>query len=64
MTVQKFLIKMMTSCSRALKELNEHKILCKDWPSFVTELDKKNILLSPFCGAIECEDQIKTDSTR
>uniref|UniRef100_A0AC34QMH5 Proline--tRNA ligase n=1 Tax=Panagrolaimus sp. JU765 TaxID=591449 RepID=A0AC34QMH5_9BILA len=43
---------------------DEHKVLCLDWNNFANLLDKKNILLSPFCGEPACEDAIKADSTR
>lgn len=49
---------------RALDDLNTHKVLLKDWSQFTPNLDKKNIILSPFCGEMECEDRIKADSTR
>jgi len=43
---------------------DEHKVLCLNWEEFSPSLDKKNILLSPFCGEPSCEELIKTDSTR
>ncbi|XP_046402362.1 bifunctional glutamate/proline--tRNA ligase-like isoform X2 [Ischnura elegans] len=50
--------------SRAAKELNDHKKICKDWTDFCLQLEQKNIILAPFCGDIPCEDQIKKDSAR
>lgn len=49
---------------RASKDLDEHKILLTDWSQFGPNLDKKNIILAPFCGNEECEDKIKNDSAR
>lgn len=49
---------------KATEDLKNHTIVAKDWNQFCTELDKKNILLSPFCGEIPCEDNIKKDSAR
>lgn len=34
------------------------------WDEFYKLLDDKFILLSPFCGGIKCEEQIKDDSAR
>ena len=31
---------------------------------FKSELDKKNMILAPFCGAEDCEENIKTDSKK
>lgn len=50
--------------NNALNDLNNHKVLLKDWSQFTTNLDKKNIILAPFCGDGKCEDRIKADSTR
>ncbi|KAK0088690.1 hypothetical protein PV325_010958 [Microctonus aethiopoides] len=49
---------------KANRELNEHIKPCYDWSNFCEELDKKNLLLAPFCGEIDCEDKIKADSSR
>uniref|UniRef100_A0A6M2DHN3 Putative trna synthetase class i n=1 Tax=Xenopsylla cheopis TaxID=163159 RepID=A0A6M2DHN3_XENCH len=49
---------------KATKELNAHKVICKEWPQFLEELEKKNIILAPFCGSIPCEDKIKAESAR
>lgn len=39
-------------------------VTLKDWSQFGPNLDKKNIILAPFCGEISCEDKIKADSAR
>ncbi|KAJ4426690.1 hypothetical protein ANN_26488 [Periplaneta americana] len=49
---------------KATKELNTHIVECKDWAEFCAGVDKSNLMLSPFCGAIDCEDLIKKDSAR
>ncbi|XP_076223638.1 glutamyl-prolyl-tRNA synthetase [Nomia melanderi] len=50
--------------AKARKNLNEHIKRVDNWDDFCPELNKKNILLSPFCGEISCEDNIKADSAR
>ncbi|CAD5206277.1 unnamed protein product [Bursaphelenchus okinawaensis] len=46
------------------KQRDEHKTVCTDWSKFVDLLDQKFVLLSPFCGGIECEEKIKDGSAR
>ncbi|KAL3288091.1 hypothetical protein HHI36_002542 [Cryptolaemus montrouzieri] len=50
--------------SNALAELNSHIITFKNWSDFIPNLEKKNLNLVPFCGDKDCEEKIKTDSTR
>lgn len=47
---------------RAQRDFVEHMVQTKRWDEFCANLEKKNLLCSPFCGGIECEDQIKEDS--
>ncbi|CAH1392443.1 unnamed protein product [Nezara viridula] len=49
---------------KATKELNEKLVVCKNWKEFCPSLDNKCLLLSPFCGEIKCEEEIKEGSTR
>ena len=49
---------------RATKELEEHMVIVENFNDFIPQLDKKNILLSPFCGEPSCEEKIKKESTR
>ncbi|EFN67176.1 Bifunctional aminoacyl-tRNA synthetase [Camponotus floridanus] len=49
---------------RAKKNLDAHIKQVENWSDFGTELNNKNLLLSPFCGEPTCEDNIKTDSAR
>lgn len=50
--------------AKAQKELETSIKQTKDWSDFCKFLDQKNLLLSPFCGDISCEDKIKADSAR
>lgn len=47
---------------KAAKDFKEHLKVTKEWTEFCQQLDKKNVLLSPFCGDINCEGKIKDDS--
>ena len=38
--------------------------MLENFDNFISELDKKNIILAPFCGDISCEENIKKESTR
>ncbi|XP_044264891.1 bifunctional glutamate/proline--tRNA ligase [Tribolium madens] len=49
---------------KAAKDMKSHTILLKDWSQFAASLDKKNMILAPFCGEISCEDRIKAESAR
>ncbi|XP_055848548.1 bifunctional glutamate/proline--tRNA ligase [Episyrphus balteatus] len=50
--------------AKAKTDLTSHTKVTKNWGDFCKFLDQKNILLTPFCGEISCEDQIKADSAR
>ncbi|KAK5648583.1 hypothetical protein RI129_003475 [Pyrocoelia pectoralis] len=50
--------------NKASDEFTKHTVQVTDWSQFTPTLDKKNVILSPFCGEMECEDKIKADSTR
>jgi hypothetical protein len=43
---------------------DEHMRVCLDWAEFTPLLDKKMLLLSPFCGRPQCESLIKDQSVR
>lgn len=49
---------------RVLKAREAHKKVVVDWDEFREFLDKKYVMLSPFCGRVECEEEIKKESTR
>lgn len=57
-TVQKALFE------KASAEMKNHTTICKKWEEFCDGVDKKNIILAPFCGEIPCEDKIKKDSVK
>ena len=50
--------------AKATKDLNDHVKVTKSWTEFTTFLDEKNIIMSPFCGDIPCEERIKAESAR
>ncbi|XP_063706944.1 bifunctional glutamate/proline--tRNA ligase [Culicoides brevitarsis] len=49
---------------RAHKDLTDHLKITKSWSDFTKYLDEKNIMMSPFCGEIPCEEVIKAESAR
>lgn len=49
---------------KAEADLKSHTIICENWPKFVQKLNEKNVILSPFCGEVDCEDKIKEDSAK
>ncbi|XP_047994317.1 bifunctional glutamate/proline--tRNA ligase isoform X1 [Leguminivora glycinivorella] len=50
--------------TKATKERDERLSSVTKWEDFTAALEKKHILLAPFCGEISCEDNIKNDSAR
>jgi len=44
--------------------MDTHLIVTEDWSTFTEQLDKKCIMMSPFCGREDCEENIKKDSAR
>ncbi|KAL3874337.1 hypothetical protein ACJMK2_037366 [Sinanodonta woodiana] len=50
--------------NKAKKELDEHMCVCETWEDLCNSLDKKKIIMAPFCGDIPCEERIKKDSAR
>lgn len=57
-TVQKGLLE------KARKDFDEHRVLVEDWKDFVPTLNAKNVILSPWCGRPDCEDEIKDASAK
>ncbi|XP_033229151.1 bifunctional glutamate/proline--tRNA ligase isoform X2 [Belonocnema kinseyi] len=49
---------------KAQEELTNHIKQAHEWADFCSHLDRKNLILAPFCGDISCEDNIKADSVR
>ncbi|KAK6040366.1 proline--tRNA ligase [Cooperia oncophora] len=50
--------------NKVMAARDAHMKTCFDFEEFKQLLDEKFILLSPFCGDIACEDEIKKASTR
>ncbi|UXI15184.1 hypothetical protein NH340_JMT01127 [Sarcoptes scabiei] len=48
---------------KAKQILNNNLIVTESWSKLLELLDKKSIIIAPFCGEIVCEDQIRKDST-
>jgi hypothetical protein len=44
--------------------MDAHIVKADTWAELCDGLDKKCLLLSPYCGEISCEDAIKKDSAR
>ncbi|XP_026314818.1 bifunctional glutamate/proline--tRNA ligase isoform X2 [Hyposmocoma kahamanoa] len=49
---------------KATKERDARISLVTKWDDFTDALERKHVLLAPFCGDIPCEDKIKADSAR
>ena len=49
---------------RAENDLKKHLSAVETWSEFLKNLDKKNIIMAPFCGEKDCEEKIKKDSAR
>lgn len=45
--------------ARAKKELDDNLSVVTEWKDFLAALDKNHLIQAPFCGDIDCEDQIK-----
>ena len=52
------------SIFRQKKALDENIVIAKEFEEFCTALDEKKLILSPYCGEISCEDNIKKLSAR
>nr|XP_049704786.1 bifunctional glutamate/proline--tRNA ligase isoform X6 [Helicoverpa armigera] len=50
--------------AKATKERDGRLSMVDKWEDFTDALERKHILLAPFCGEIPCEDNIKNDSAR
>lgn len=48
----------------ARKIFDEHRVRVDDWKDFVPTLNAKNVILAPWCGVPECEDDIKDSSAK
>ena len=52
------------SHSRAKADMDSHVAVLESWEEFCTSLDKKKLIMAPFCGQTDCEDAVKKQSTR
>ncbi|CAH2352471.1 putative proline--tRNA ligase [[Candida] railenensis] len=50
--------------SKARKDFDEHRVTVEEWKDFVPTLNKKNVIVAPWCGVAECEDDIKDSSAK
>ncbi|XP_028176463.1 bifunctional glutamate/proline--tRNA ligase [Ostrinia furnacalis] len=50
--------------AKATKDRDARLSLVTKWDDFTAALERKHILLAPFCGEMPCEDSIKNDSAR
>ncbi|RLV92945.1 putative proline-tRNA ligase [Spathaspora sp. JA1] len=50
--------------SKARNDFDAHRVKVDEWKDFVPTLNKKNVLLSPWCGDGDCEDDIKDSSAK
>ncbi|KAG7661118.1 uncharacterized protein J8A68_005355 [[Candida] subhashii] len=50
--------------SKARHEFDTHRIQVDDWKDFVPTLNAKNVILAPWCGDSDCEDDIKDSSAK
>ncbi len=50
--------------SRARKVRDDHLKYVTEWSQFVPALDRKNLVLIPWCEAVKCEEEIKDRSGR
>ncbi|CAM38105.1 putative prolyl-tRNA synthetase [Leishmania braziliensis MHOM/BR/75/M2904] len=48
--------------ARAKETMETHRVRVTEWAEFVPALNRKCLILAPWCGAIECEDQVRKDS--
>ncbi|KAK6894972.1 putative proline--tRNA ligase [Candida tropicalis] len=50
--------------AKAKKEFDEHRVKVDEWKDFVPTLNQKNVILAPWCGDADCEDDIKDSSAK
>lgn len=48
----------------AKEKFDNHRVLVHDWKDFVHQLNQKNVVVAPWCGVPECEDDIKDGSAK
>ncbi|CDK25481.1 unnamed protein product [Kuraishia capsulata CBS 1993] len=50
--------------ANAKAKFDSHRVIVNEWKDFVPTLNKKNVILAPWCGVEECEDDIKDASSK
>lgn len=48
----------------AKQKFDTHRVIVEKWEDFVPALNNKNVILSPWCGVMECEEDIKDASAK
>ncbi|EDO15687.1 hypothetical protein Kpol_1008p26 [Vanderwaltozyma polyspora DSM 70294] len=49
---------------KAKESFDTHRVIVNEWKDFVPALNKKNVILAPWCGVMECEEDIKEGSAK
>ena len=63
--IPKLLEEMHWDLYNAAKEkYDSHRVIVEEWKDFVPALNGKNVVLSPWCGVEECEEDIKKASAK
>ncbi|CCK73575.1 proline--tRNA ligase NDAI_0G05920 [Naumovozyma dairenensis CBS 421] len=50
--------------NKAKELFDTHRVIVNEWEGFVPALNKKNVILAPWCGVMECEEDIKDSSAK
>ncbi|GEQ71277.1 hypothetical protein JCM33374_g4958 [Metschnikowia sp. JCM 33374] len=48
----------------AREKFDQHRVVVEEWKDFVPTLNAKNVILAPWCGCPDCEDDIKDASAK
>lgn len=48
----------------ARKLFDQHRVIVEEWKDFVPTLNAKNVIVAPWCGDGDCEDDIKDSSAK
>ncbi|CAI4039399.1 hypothetical protein SMKI_08G0620 [Saccharomyces mikatae IFO 1815] len=63
--IPEILEEMQGDLFKKAKELfDTHRVIVEEWKDFVPALNKKNVILAPWCGVMECEEDIKESSAK
>ena len=63
--IPEILEEMQGDLFKKAKELfDTHRVVINEWRDFVPALNKKNVILAPWCGITECEEDIKESSAK